>query len=155
MRVLRFYFSPFGRVSRKGLWLGFVLPYFLLSAVLLMVFTLSFSNGRDSDLAAIGGFFEKWLVVILPVWWASIVISIKRLHDRNISAFWLLPMVLWAGVGNGLMILNLEIFHIVQSLIFVLGLIVMLINLWLGINIYFLRGTKGPNRFGPDPLERS
>jgi hypothetical protein len=35
-----------------------------------------------------------------------------------------------------------------------LSLIVSAVWLWGVIEIYFLRGTKGPNRFGPDPLAR-
>jgi len=55
----------------------------------------------------------------------SIVICIKRLHDPD-HAGW-----------------------------FYLLFFVPLVNIWIGIELYFLRGTEGANRFGPDPLEGS
>ena len=51
-----------------------------------------------------------------------IMVCIKRLHDRNRSGW------------------------------FCLLFFVPLLNLWPTIEVYFLRGTRGPNRFGPDPL---
>jgi uncharacterized membrane protein YhaH (DUF805 family) len=32
------------------------------------------------------------------------------------------------------------------------GLAAFVISVWLFVQIGFLRGTQGPNRFGPDPL---
>ena len=32
------------------------------------------------------------------------------------------------------------------------GLVALVIGIWLFIEIGFLKGTQGPNRFGPDPL---
>lgn len=156
MQILRFYFSPFGRVSRKGLWLGFVVPYFLLSAVVIAFLASLFESEQRSDPALVADFIAEWLLVLLPilfvVWWASLVTMVKRLHDRNISALWLLPMALWVVLGNGLMRFYPENFQGFSSVFFILALIVMTINLWLAINAYFMRGTRGVNRFGPDPL---
>jgi len=53
----------------------------------------------------------------------SIAVCIKRLHDRDRSGW------------------------------FYLLLLVPLVNIWMGIELYFLRGTGGPNRYGPDPLQ--
>ncbi|MEQ3624458.1 MAG: DUF805 domain-containing protein [Celeribacter sp.] len=58
------------------------------------------------------------LAVLLP----SICVGGRRLHDRDMSAWWLL-----------------------------LGVIPMIGQLALLV-IFCLRGTEGPNRFGPDPL---
>lgn len=52
----------------------------------------------------------------------SIAVSAKRCHDRDRSGWFLL-------VG-----------------------IIPLVNLWVLIELGFLRGTIGPNRYGPDPL---
>jgi len=52
-----------------------------------------------------------------------VAIYVKRLHDRNHSGW------------------------------FALLLLVPLVNLWPAIEIMFLRGTRGPNRFGADPAQ--
>ena len=56
--------------------------------------------------------------------WSGICVGIKRCHDRERSGWFLLV-----------------------SLIPFIGAI------WLTIELYFLRGTVGPNKFGEDPLD--
>lgn len=57
----------------------------------------------------------------IPVMWVTFCLQAKRWHDREKSAKWVL--------------LNL----------------VPLLNLWAAIELGFLEGTHGPNRYGPDP----
>jgi Predicted membrane protein len=54
--------------------------------------------------------------------WPSLAISVKRSHDRNRSGW------------------------------FVLVFLIPIVFLWPFVELGFLRGTIGPNRFGPDPL---
>lgn len=61
-------------------------------------------------------------MVILIIWYCSFVITIKRFHDLNYNGWW--------------------------SLL----LLVPLINIVLGILLWFLPGTKGANRFGNPPI---
>ncbi|MCQ2410949.1 MAG: DUF805 domain-containing protein, partial [Elusimicrobiaceae bacterium] len=38
-----------------------------------------------------------WLVVmllLLPVWWLGITLSVRRLHDMNLSGWWLLGIII-------------------------------------------------------------
>ena len=53
---------------------------------------------------------------------AGLAVSVKRLHDLDMSGW-----------------------HI-------LGMVVPLYNIYLGLKMAFVRGTQGPNRFGFDPL---
>jgi uncharacterized membrane protein YhaH (DUF805 family) len=55
--------------------------------------------------------------------WPSVAIAIKRWHDRGKSGWWML------------------IFFVP-----IVGWI------WGGIELGFLKGTDGPNEYGPDPL---
>jgi uncharacterized membrane protein YhaH (DUF805 family) len=64
------------------------------------------------------------LVLSLLSLWPSLAIVARRLHDRNLSALWII-----AGF-------------------------IPIANLWLYIEVGFLRGTVGPNRFGDDPLQK-
>jgi uncharacterized membrane protein YhaH (DUF805 family) len=58
----------------------------------------------------------------LLIAWPAIAISVKRWHDRDKSGWWVL-IVLVPLIGQ----------------------------LWALIDNGFLRGTPGPNRFGPEP----
>ena len=62
--------------------------------------------------------------------WPALALMIKRLHDRGRTAWWLLT-----------------------ALIPFLGIVAMI---WLGIEMLFLGGTQGDNRFGPPaaPVQR-
>ena len=62
-------------------------------------------------------------IVSLIMIYPTIMLYAKRWHDRNKSGWWTLI-----------------------SLVPVIG------GLWMLIECGFLRGTEGPNRFGPDPL---
>ncbi len=62
----------------------------------------------------------------------SIAIVVRRLHDMNVSGWWYLAYV------------GVSMVPYLQGMVF------------LGFMIFLcLRGTAGPNRFGPDPLDRS
>lgn len=62
------------------------------------------------------------VLLYIPMIWISLALQAKRWHDRDKSAWWIL--------------LNL----------------VPIINIWAFIETGFLKGTEGPNQFGPDPL---
>lgn len=61
-------------------------------------------------------------------------VTIRRLHDINLSGWWVLLCAV---------LFYIEQFYIVS----ILGAIFLLI-------LILKKGTKGPNRFGEDPLER-
>ena len=63
------------------------------------------------------------VIYVIAAIWPNLAVSIKRCHDRDRSGWFLL-----------------------------IGLVPFL-NLWLLVELAFLRGTTGPNRFGPDPLD--
>ncbi len=63
------------------------------------------------------------MIVLLPLaYWLIIAAYVKRFHDRDKSAWWLL-----------------------------VGFVPVLGPIWLLIELGFLRGTIGANRYGPDP----
>jgi len=62
------------------------------------------------------------LILLALGTWINVAISVQRLHDRDKSGFWLIPMLLIPGG-----------------------------SIWMIIELGFLRGTPGPNRFGPPP----
>jgi len=97
------------------------------------------------------------LIVSIATFVAGIAVGIKRLHDRDKSAWWMLlfyvvPSVLF-GLGGAFFFYGLGAEaggSIIAGGVFtVLGLAVLI---WAIVELGCLRGTVGPNRFGPDPL---
>ena len=136
-----------GRINRGKYWLA-ALIYFIIGLVM----------------ATIGYFAEEApafqilnAVVSIGTLISSIAVGLKRLHDRDKSGWWLLlfylvPSLL-AGIGA------IAFFYgvgaeaaggmISGAIIWALGFAVLV---WAFVELGCLRGTPGPNRFGPDPL---
>lgn len=88
--------------------------------------------------------------------WINYALSAKRLHDRNRSGWWLvaptvtlLTAILLAFVMFAQPEGQREPWN---SAAVSLTLATAALGLWLFLEIGFLRGTSGPNRYGPDPL---
>ncbi|MFT8245357.1 DUF805 domain-containing protein [Roseomonas sp. BN140053] len=81
------------------------------------------ASAIDMNTMAEGGFGVLGPIVALVLLWPSLAGGVKRCHDRDHSGWFLLI-----------------------SLIPVVGAV------WLLVELGFLRGTLGANRFGPDPL---
>jgi uncharacterized membrane protein YhaH (DUF805 family) len=79
---------------------------------------------------------------------------VKRLHDRDrpgiLAAVFLGPSLL-VGITDALGITGRGTWN---TLDYLLNGLVLIVSLWALVELGFLRGTQGPNRYGPDPLER-
>jgi uncharacterized membrane protein YhaH (DUF805 family) len=118
-------FSFQGRANRAKFWLvalGIVVIEVILFAVLLGGAAMS---GDPEQIAAAMGPVASVVILAFVViaTWISIAVAVKRYHDRNKSGWWVL-IVLVPVIGG----------------------------LWYLIECGFLRGTPGPNTYGPDPL---
>jgi uncharacterized membrane protein YhaH (DUF805 family) len=80
--------------------------------------------------------------------WIFFATSIKRLHDRDKSAWWMIPFFLLPGYYDKVA----EWFPDVFVLQVLIGLGAFVLCIWGMIELFFLRGSRGPNRFGADPL---
>lgn len=109
------YVTISGRARRSEYWWWFLF-IIVVSIVLGFVDAILFGGGMDGRNGPLQGLFG--LATLLP----SICVGGRRLHDREMSAWWLL-------IG----------------LVPVIGGIALLV-------LFALKGTDGPNRFGPDPL---
>jgi uncharacterized membrane protein YhaH (DUF805 family) len=79
--------------------------------------------------------------------WAFAATSVKRLHDRDKSAWWVLPFFVLPGLINQFMD------RIDNAYVgFMLGLLSFVLATWGGIELLFFRGSRKTNRFGANPL---
>lgn len=65
------------------------------------------------------------MIISIASFWPGLALLVKRLHDRNRSG-WFAAMIF-----------------------------IPLVQIWILIEVWFLRGTVGSNRFGDDPLQES
>lgn len=117
-----------GRLNRQPFWLGLVLVIVIELVVFYLVSSLFGTFTPTGDPANYGMQFSPvgWVILAIlyvAVVWVGLALQIKRWHDRNKSGWWVLI-----------------------SLVPLIGAI------WFLVECGFLRGTEGPNRFGPDPL---
>jgi uncharacterized membrane protein YhaH (DUF805 family) len=168
MRVSEYLFSFRGRINRAKLWL-FVLVVIVVEIVLFAVFAGIFgisaftvaAAGKNASSVLFGGmvailFFLVCLAIILALFIAGISLTVRRLHDRDKGAAWLL--VFW-GLPFVLDIVGATFSPHgpdnsggmgALALICVFGALG--ITIWGFVEFYCLRGTVGENRYGPDPL---
>jgi uncharacterized membrane protein YhaH (DUF805 family) len=92
-------------------------------------------------------FYAGGTPIFLVSMWFLAATTIKRLHDRNKGGWWIVLFFvapnLLGKVGDRLGDSNAAVF---------LLLIAFVLNLWGFVEMLCLKGTRGPNRFGPDPL---
>ena len=163
-----FLFRFEGRINRAKYWLAalIILCWMMFVLVLLAAFGKIFGiadRGYAFDIFGIAASFQFAAhdpaskttlfpqIITIPMTvvfaWAYAATSIKRLHDRNKSGWWTVPFVVAPGLFG-----RFEDWLGDSSAAAVLGLAVFVLYIWGFIEMAFLKGTRGPNRFGSDPL---
>jgi uncharacterized membrane protein YhaH (DUF805 family) len=133
-------FSLHGRLNRARYWMAAVI-YIVAFAV----------GGVLAALLGSIGFVLLGLIYLAAIV-SGVMVARLRLHDRDKSGWWLVlfyfgPSILTAagrgvlggGIGSGVIALILDLAGFA-------------IAIWAIVELGFLRGTAGANRFGPDPL---
>lgn len=109
-------------------------------------FHASFGNAGPTSAPALLFYALGAPIFVVGIWFFG-ASTVKRLHDRDKSGWWIFPFYvappllqrLWDWLDNPYLAL------LVSAIAF--GL-----STWGLVELYWLRGTRGPNRFGPDPL---
>ena len=122
-----------GRINRAKYWLAAVIYLAFIVVVTVLAFLV------DLD----GLFIALAMVIYVALLISSIAVGIKRLHDRNKSGLWLLVFYLLPAVLSGIdTATGMTIFSLASAAV----------SIWMIVELGFLRGTPGPNQYGPDPL---
>jgi uncharacterized membrane protein YhaH (DUF805 family) len=168
MSILHQYFGFSGRINRGRFWLlsillivFSILAWVVAFLVALFILGVNVTDGSLPGLDQPDKLFQMILdyavafivlfAVAIAIWVSWFAIGVKRLHDRDKSGWWIvvfyvLPWIVGSAAntvdkqGN-------------DTLTLILSLIGLLLMLWGIVVLGFLRGTRGPNRFGPDPLQ--
>lgn len=121
-----------GRIGRQSWWIGVIVLTVLQWIVMLvlgLVFGTSMMGGMDPNMApeqaaemASKGMIPIIIAVLIFIY-PALAIYAKRWHDRGKSGWWSL-IILVPIIGG----------------------------IWALVEQGFLRGTDGPNQYGPDPL---
>jgi uncharacterized membrane protein YhaH (DUF805 family) len=146
MDYARFLFSFKGRINRAR--------YLVVQLALLtfwLILWLKFSFQFSSQWEAL-----HWIVAITMIW-INAATTVKRLHDRNRSGLWAVAIFIvnrlsyaYYGLFFGLYF-GVDISTAKELMLVMLAVALSLLQTWVIIELVFLMGTDGPNRFGPDP----
>lgn len=130
--VLREKYATFsGRASRSEYWWYYLFHFLVVIAFIVVALGVATASGGVEGgvsstviaVGVIGGLFL--LATFIP----ALAVQIRRFHDRNMSGWWYLALIILGMVPY-------------------VGFIASIAILVIGV----LPGTVGPNKFGPDPL---
>jgi predicted ribosomally synthesized peptide with SipW-like signal peptide len=145
--VLDYMLMPFrryadfkGRSRRMEFW-SFTLFNVLVSIVIgIVVFGLggsfaAFTDAENAGVSAVMGAFFGGFGLLFVVWWLatiipSVAVTVRRLHDRDMSGWWYLGFILLSMIPLIGFIASIALFVVLV-----------------------LPGTPGANRYGADPKD--
>jgi uncharacterized membrane protein YhaH (DUF805 family) len=125
-----------GRISRKPYWLATIV--LIVISIVLQLILLPFLGPLVT------------FVISLPIFFAAFALSIKRAHDRDRPD--------WYVIGFYALLLVFQIVALTSdpmSPSMLAGTLMIPVGIWaivMLVDLGFLRGTEGANRYGPDPL---
>lgn len=161
-------FSFKGRINRARMWLALLVIMcwmIFLGLVVLAISSLfgdvkSFRLGIDDiflildpttyrslSKADLIPFLAKLIGMPLFVW-VYFATSIKRLHDRDKSGWWMVPFFVAPGLYNQFADRLGD-----SALLMLPAAIAFVFLIWGFVEMYLLRGSRKTNRFGPNPLQ--
>jgi uncharacterized membrane protein YhaH (DUF805 family) len=151
-------FGFHGRINRARYWQAIPVAFgFLIVACLLAVPYVAIEQPHANSghplsplgiatIAAECALALSYLVFVFAI-------MVKRLHDRDRSAWWVVPFFV---VPEFLSLIVSPSFNIEAQMPLPLALILNLagvgLSIWAFVELGCLRGTVGGNRYGPDPL---
>ena len=118
-------FSFQGRINRAKFWL-INIAVVVVEIIIFAILSGGAAMTADPEqaMAAMGGVAGIVVIIVFVIaFWISLSLGVRRFHDRNKSGWWVL-IVFVPVIGS----------------------------FWYLIECGFLKGTAGPNSYGPDPL---
>lgn len=170
MNWVRYLFSFEGRINRAKLWLAMLIIIcwmIFLGGLALIVAPLLASHGKlhiDFGIECVlrifdPAFYRSRPLKELPVrlfeaaasllfLWVYFATSIKRLHDRDKSGWWAIPLVAMPTFYNYIAAWLPDDSYLTMMI----SLVIFVFGIWAFVELYFLKGSRKTNRFGGNPL---
>jgi uncharacterized membrane protein YhaH (DUF805 family) len=155
---LHILFSFHGRISRqeywvKGVLLGGLLMGLLVVVALMIDLGLGNINPNDASDHSVRGPIVTGFVMLFFLFWPNLAIQMKRWHDRDKSGWFVLINVIPLVASLVISGLQDEPGTVVPIPITAgVGILSLVCGIWVLVELGFLRGTIGPNRFGADSV---
>jgi uncharacterized membrane protein YhaH (DUF805 family) len=162
-----FLFSFEGRINRARYWLALLIILcwmIFLGALIVAIGSIfggptSFSFGVNDIFRVVGPatYRSPSSTGLVPVFikaigtalfaWVYLATSVKRLHDRDKSGWWMVPFFAVPGL-YGEFADRLDYAYVALPF----ALIAFVLCIWGFVEMYCLKGSRKTNRFGPNPL---
>lgn len=152
-----------GRSRRMEFWMWQLFKFAVVFGVMILMMILGgaammgAANGDPGAMMAAGGVVMILYLLLLLFGLAIIIpdiaVSVRRLHDTDRSGWWILAPVapyILVFIAAALAVSSPDMAGVAG----IIGFVALLATIGLAIMLivfYFMEGTKGPNRFGPDP----
>lgn len=134
------WFDPRGRLSRRA-YGRLVIRLALVSATLFCVaIALAAQGWRTPAFAALAAVGVPWL--------ASLALTIRRLHDRGLSGWWLSLSLALTALSFVPVERQADAYPVA---VVIYTLVIVAATVWFLIETFGRRGDAGSNRYGPEP----
>lgn len=130
-----------GRINRKPYWLA-ALVLFAISIVVQL--SIYFTAG-----------IQVMMIVGLLFFWPGFALAVKRAHDRNRPTWLVIAFFVLVLITQFMQIADVHEVEEGQptAAFLALSVAVAAFAIYALIDWGFLKGTNGPNQYGPDPLQ--
>ncbi len=156
-----------GRISRAKWWFGMLITVGVVIAALMAMgvvveaFSAKYPGFQENmsnpawlaspEAVPVLMDFELWAIVpigaLVLAAWSLMALGVKRLHDRGLSS-WLILVVVLPFLGA----IVLPSSVIGESAVRLLLVLLMASAIWSVLQFGIFKGETGPNQYGPDPL---
>jgi uncharacterized membrane protein YhaH (DUF805 family) len=158
MKLFRFFADFEGRIPRSTYWLASVAVF------VIDVIVAAIAAATAEVLAGETAGYVAMHILTIAFFYPQFVIALKRAHDLNMSNqtiyawytalivdYAVIRLTLWAWSNYEQNLYSLVALAFVLMFIIAVGAVTIVMLIELG----FRRGTRGPNRYGPDPLAKT
>ncbi|MEI9926082.1 MAG: DUF805 domain-containing protein [Bradyrhizobium sp.] len=116
-------------------------------------FSADFGNADPDTLALVTRIFTiaATPIAVIGVWFVAAT-TVKRLHDRNKSGWWILAFLGAPALLGNIVDRIDDDSYLTTAFTLSFAYAAFGLKAWGVVELMFLRGTHEPNRFGPDPL---
>ena len=157
-RYISFCLMYKGRINRKAfvLYSWGLMGIFYFSILTLIFCSIIFSNSVEI-------YFKVFFALIVPIMFVLCLLSIsgqmaivvRRFHDLDLSSWWLLLYtIIFVPLALTIKLADEEIIKMVPSIKYLILFLYYLSILSSIYILYFIKGSHGTNRYGPNPLQK-